>query len=161
MQRLPSRVVSLLVKQLCWEMPVLPDSVLDFYHKFIRDARNPLFDDLQNLFIQCTHHFRQIFVIFDGLDECAEKYRRPISEFICTVGTQCANVKSFVTSRWERDIDHIFSRHRVLRLRIEPTNVNNDISQVVRHKVTTELGHISPDLQDEVIRILTAKSGGM
>ncbi|KAL1969964.1 hypothetical protein VTN77DRAFT_7474 [Rasamsonia byssochlamydoides] len=161
MQRLPVRVVSMFVKQLCLKMPALPDDVLNFYHKFTRDAQKPLFDDLQNLFIQCTRHFRQVFVIFDGLDECAETYRRPILEFICTVGTQCANVKVFVTSRWEHDIDHIFSRHRVLRLLIEPTNVKNDISEVVRYQVATELGHVNPDLQEEVIRILTEKSGGM
>lgn len=161
MQRLPTRVVSIFIKQLCRKMPELPDEVLNFYHKFTRDARKPHFEDLQSLFVRCVRHLKQVFVVLDGLDECPEEYRRPILEFICTIGTPGMNVKAFVTSRWERDIYHVFSRQGIARLEIQPAHVEKDIAEVVKHQVEAELSKISPDLQQEVIRTLTEKSGGM
>jgi hypothetical protein len=160
-QHLPVRVVSMLIKHLCWKMPTLPEDVLDFYHRFTRDARKPLFEDLQSLFVKCTRHLEHVFIVLDGLDECPELYRRQILQFIRTVVIPGMNVKAFVTSRWERDIYQTFSHHRVSRLPIQPADVKNDISDVVTHRVATELAHISPDLQKEVVHILTEKSGGM
>jgi hypothetical protein len=159
-QHYPVRLLAMLIKQLCWNLDTLPDEVLKFYHKYVRNARKPSFDDLQKVFITCAGHLARNFVVLDGLDECPRQYRKPILQFISTIG-QWANVKVFVTSRIEPDVVDAFPRTSALRLGVIPFLVHNDVAEFVTHAVQTELSNIGAELQQEVIRTLTNKSNGM
>ncbi|KAH8691320.1 hypothetical protein BGW36DRAFT_388130 [Talaromyces proteolyticus] len=160
MQQSTSQVLSMLVKQLCWNIDVLPHRVLELYQKLEKNARQPTFDDLKLLFTECVRHIGKVFVVFDGLDEFDERHRRQLLGFLCAEDTQQENVKFFVTSRWERDIKQAFIRCKYLKVE-SLSRTQSDLEKVVRHRVTNELSYISPDLQEEVIKSLIEKSGGV
>jgi hypothetical protein len=157
----PTQVLSMLIAQLCWNLNTLPLDVLKSYREMVRNARKPQFKDLQNILIECARSLSKVVLVFDGVDECEEFYRKQILQFICTVGAHCANVKVFVTSRWMHDIAYTFSRLQALKIEIGRYRVIKDLAEVVRHRVETDLEHISRDLQLEVMQILTEKSSGM
>lgn len=161
MSCMPVQMMANLVKQLCWNIPHLPGSVIKFYHDFRMNAQRPSFDDLEYLFQKCSASFRRVFVVIDGLDECEEKYRKRILRFVTGIGVQSGNVKTFVASRGELDILRTFRRHRVLYMSSQHMSALQDIEEFVKHRVGTELNHIKHEVQEEVIKTLVENSKGM
>lgn len=157
-ERLPSRVVSILVKQLCWNLQTLPEKTLQFFRDFQKNARQPTFEDLKSIFMDCAGHLDRVFVVLDAFDECEEKYRKQLSTFIREIVTHCTNVKVLVTSRWERDIEMSLEPPFSWEIGSEPST--EDIANFVRHRVTKEFKHITPDLQGKIINQLIDKSAG-
>lgn len=155
----PDRVVSMLIKQLCWKLETLPDKCLDYYRQCKKDARLPVLNKLTDIFIECVGSLSRAFVVVDGLDECEEKSRKPLLDFVCTASQQ-SNSKFLVTSRWEWDIERAFSRINSLRIYDITSNLE-DIAKVVRHRVEKELGHFSSDTREFIIQQLVEKSNGM
>lgn len=155
----PDRIVSRLIKQLCWKLETLPDETLDYYRRCKKDARLPVLNKLATMFVDCVGSLSRAFIVIDGLDECEEKFRKLILDFVCTTSQQ-SNSKFLVTSRWEWDIERAFSRIKSLLI---PgiTSDQEDIAKVVKHRVEKELGHFSSDTQEYIIQQLVEKSNGM
>ncbi|OKL57097.1 hypothetical protein UA08_07557 [Talaromyces atroroseus] len=160
-QLMPVQMMSNLVKQLCWELKELPDSVIKLYREFATNARHFTFDDLRYLFLQCSMLFRRVFVVLDGLDECDEKFRKPILKFCCEIDDQVHNVKIFLASREEIDISSKIRRLDAFWLGSKNNSAQKDIERFVKYRVATELGHINPKLREEVTKTLIENSNGM
>lgn len=160
MESLPTRVLSMLVKQLCSALDTLPEGISTVYNKFKGNARKPLFSDLEKMFAECAKHLNRVLVVLDGLDECHERYRQPLLRFLCDTVPQSPNVKVFISSRLEQDITDSISG-KALELNISYSALMSDLEKVVRHRVSTDLKHLEPDLQQQVINTLINKSNGM
>lgn len=155
----PDRIVSMLIKQLCWKLETLPDQTLDYYRQCKKDARLPVLNKLAATFMECAGSLGRTVVVIDGLDECEEKCRKPILDFVAATSQQ-VNSKFLITSRWEWDIERAFSRIKSLLI---PgiTSDQKDIAKVVKYRVEKELRHFSSDTQEYIIQQLVEKSNGM
>jgi hypothetical protein len=155
----PDRIVSMLIKQLCWKLETLPDDTLDYYRQCKKDARLPVLNKLAAMFMECVGSLSRVFVVIDGLDECEEKCRKPILDFVAATSQQSIS-KFLITSRWEWDIERAFSRIKSLLI---PgiTSDQKDIAKVVKYRVEKELRHFRSDTQEYIIQQLVEKSNGM
>ena len=97
------------------------------------DSTNALCTEmLENLAL----HHEQLFIGIDGLDECQEPERRQILVTINNVlkaSKTVRNVRIFLTSRKEKDIDT--SLRSASRLEIRPYHLEKDIRDYVRVRV--------------------------
>lgn len=157
----PTQMISSLVKQLCWSLPALPEPAIEFYNDFPGNGRRPSFNDLESLFRKCLKLFERVFIVLDGLDECEQKHRKTILDFVFDLGVRSEDVKIFVASRKEIDISHAFRRHKFLDVSSRNPLAQEDIARLVKHRVATDLSHIDPEVQETVIRTVIEKSKGM
>lgn len=153
------QVISMLIKQLCWNLETLPIGSLEYYRQCNKDARPPVLDRLTAMFMECVGCLNRVFVVLDGLDEFEGKYRRPLLDFICEA-SKLNNAKILVASRWEWDIERALSRVNALNL-WHLDSKGADIEKVVRHRVKKDLGHIKRDIQEDIIQQLVEKSSGV
>ncbi|EED20612.1 hypothetical protein TSTA_038230 [Talaromyces stipitatus ATCC 10500] len=146
------QVMSSLVKQLCWKLPSLPDPAVGLYSDYRLIARIPTYHDLKTLFLKCSQFFEHVFIVFDGLDAYEGKGRKEILKLVCEFADDKSdNLKILVASRRDPDILHTFRHHGVLQVHTRNPFVQQDIRKLVKHRVTTEFGHIDPELQEHVI----------
>lgn len=157
----PTQMISSLIKQLCWGLPALPEPVIEFYNKFLMNGRKPSFSDLESIFLKCSKLFERVFIVLDGLDECEQKHRKTILNFVFDLGAQDKDVKIFVASRKLMDILHAFRRHKCLKVSSRDPLAQEDIAKLVKNRVATELSHIGPEVQELVIQTVIEKSKGM
>ncbi|EED20611.1 conserved hypothetical protein [Talaromyces stipitatus ATCC 10500] len=155
----PSRIVSMLIKQVCWKLDKLPVQTLNYYRQCKKDARIPVLNKLVAMFMECVGSLSRIFVIIDALDECEEKSRKPLLDFIRETSQQ-SNCKVLVASRRERDIFRAFSPMNPLYISRHNSD-QKDIAKVVKYRVEKELGHFRPDTQEYIIQQLVKRSGNI
>lgn len=155
-KHLPSHVMSMLVKQLCWNLETLPEKTLQFFRDFEKNARQPTLEDLKSVFMDCAGHLGTVVVVLDAFDECERRYRTQLSTFILEIGTNCTSMRVLVTSRWERDIESSLKIPLLFQIDMKPSA--EDISKSVRHRVKQEFSHITPDLREKITNQLIEKS---
>ncbi|KAK5657585.1 hypothetical protein OQA88_3159, partial [Cercophora sp. LCS_1] len=123
-----------------------------------------------NLFTYVVEKFRRVHLTFDALDECdgREKWLLP---FLCGLVDRyrrhpelLVQMKIFVTSRRQRDIEQAFSA--VPTIHIVAQNVDSDIRSFVGYQLQQRLddgslGSVHFRLKDEIANRLAAKANGM
>lgn len=113
----------------------------------------------------------EVYVILDALDECPERQRSGILEFITgmvTTRTPC-RIKIFATSRREMDIAKAFESKKTLTIQVQAENVASDIKIVARSRAEKlrkgehgkALYVTSDDLAQKIIQTLALKADGM
>jgi len=121
--------------------------------------------------VSLTEDLSEVYIIIDALDECPERQRCGILEFVTTVvttQTPCC-IKVFVTSRREMDIAKVFEDKKIPTIQIQAENVAADIETFARSRVEIlrkgEHGRTlyitSADLTQKIIRTLALKADGM
>lgn len=156
-KHLPSHVISILIKQLCWNLESLPQRTLESFRDFERNARQPTFEDLKSMFMDCADHLGTVVVVLDAFDECEARYRKQLSEFLLEIGTCRTTMKVLVTSRLERDIENSLKIPLLFKIEMSSTE---DIPKAVRHRVKQEFRHITQELREKVTNQLIEKSAG-
>lgn len=163
----PTLILRSLIKQLSWTKDPLPQSLLDFYYTYDRNARTPTFYQYEDIFIKLAHSYDAIFIVFDALDECEAKHREKILSFISNVVKQLTCAKVLVTSRREADIEQAVSKQAAPVIEIQGESVTEDIHRFVTKRVgkMSYLVEVSldddSDLRSVVIETLVARSEGM
>ena len=156
-----------LLKQLCRRKDQLPRDLLQTQH----DALPSSLVGTQQRFVSLIEDLRQVYVVFDALDECPEQERRDILGFttgIVTAQVRC-HVKVFVTSRNEMDIAKAFGDKHIPTIQIQTENVTADIETFARSQVEKlqagEHGktlYVTNDkLKEKIIQTLATKAEGM
>ncbi|KAL1862030.1 hypothetical protein Plec18170_000854 [Paecilomyces lecythidis] len=158
MDTMASRLVGMFIKQLCRKMFNIPSEILEFYRRFHKEGRTPLFKDHIELFHLCARYFKRIFLVIDALDECKDEQRELILEFLH--GLPTSHVKVFLTSRWIQDVEKACVNNAV-ELPITAYEVKDDIAIFVQHRVPEKLSIQSAELREKVIGTLVEKSGGL
>jgi hypothetical protein len=162
-----SELLAALIKQLCRRRSSIPPSLLQIK----LDALPPSLVSSRDNFVTLAEGLRQVYVIFDALDECPESQRYEILGFITdmlTVTTSC-HVKFFITSRREMDLAKAFEGKNMPTIQIRPGNVTADINTFVRIQVEKlqrgqhgkTLYITSEELKEKIIDTLSSKADGM
>jgi hypothetical protein len=161
-----SQIIAALVKQLCRKKDHIPRDLLQVKH----DASSPSSVGTQDR-VSLVKDLRQVYVVFDALDECPEQERGAILGFITGIATAPipCHVKVFVTSRKEMDIAKAFEDKRIPTIQIRAENVAADIETFARSQVEKlqagehgkTLYITSDELKKKIIQTLAVKAEGM
>ncbi|THW51216.1 hypothetical protein D6D21_01581 [Aureobasidium pullulans] len=152
-----------LLKQLCQQRRSVPDIL----SKSKQEAREPASVSSAETFVEVARSFQQIFVVIDGLDECPERQRPAILDFIIDAsGVASFCTKFFVSSRREGDIHSHFNFLKSPVIVLEAGLITPDIIKFVREEVSrrrtvSELHIQEETLLEEVIHKLIEESNGM
>ncbi|THY06126.1 hypothetical protein D6D03_02557 [Aureobasidium pullulans] len=152
-----------LLKQLCQQRRSVPDIL----SKAKQEAREPASVSSAETFVEVARSFQQIFVVIDGLDECPERQRPAILDFIIDAsGVTSFCTKFFVSSRREGDIHSHFNFLKSPVIELEAGLITPDIikfvhEEVSRRRIVSELHIQEKSLLEEVIHKLIEKSNGM
>lgn len=162
----PSSILSCLIKKICWTNRVLPQCLLDFYHTYDQDARNPSLEQYEDVFLQLSKSYSEIFLVFDALDECSSSQRAHILEFIIKITNYLSCAKVLVTSRREKDIERVFVRQATPVFEIKAENVSEDINSFVTERVEyliqeNKLEVYDSPLKARIIDTLVTRAEGM
>jgi hypothetical protein len=161
------QIVTALLKQLCRRKDQLPRDLLQTKH----DALPSSLVGTQQRFVSLVEDLRQVYVVFDALDECLEQERGDILGFITGIVTaqvRC-HVKVFVTSRNEMDIAKAFGGRHIPTIQIHTENVTADIEIFARGRVEMlqagehgKMLYIANDkFKEKIVRTLATKAEGM
>ena len=125
----------------------------------------------QQRFVSLIEDLRQVYVVFDALDECPEQEREAILGFITSIATAPipCYVKVFVTSRREMDIAKALEDKRTPTIQIRAENVAADIKTFARSQVEKlragkhgkTLYITSDELKEKIVQTLAVKAEGM
>ncbi|THX58120.1 hypothetical protein D6D06_03221, partial [Aureobasidium pullulans] len=152
-----------LLKQLCQQRRSVPDIL----SKAKQEAREPASISSAETFVEVARSFQQIFVVIDGLDECPERQRPAILDFIVDAsGVTSFCTKFFVSSRREGDIHSHFNFLKSPVIVLEAGLITPDIikfvrEEVLRRRTVSELHIQEETLLEEVIHKLIEESNGM
>lgn len=159
--------IKVLIKQLSRRMNELPAKLETLYDKHYLNASNPGYTELQSVLIGISKCFEKVFLVLDALDECADDQRREIFEVLQSIvspgKTNHGNVKLFVTSRREQDIQRAFKSFPIIE--IEAEKVNEDIESYVTAQLDQHLQDgtlkITDSLKHKILTALVDRAGGM
>ena len=149
-------------------MKLLPPELHASYKRHYGNHSQPRLGELQSIFFAVLQQLESIYFVLDALDECTQDQRVGLCGFFAGIMelsvTASKNIKLFVTSRKEPDIERAFSRFSMIE--VEATKVNNDIEIYVQGQIEQQLNNGSlplnnPMLKDKIITTLTTKAGGM
>jgi ankyrin repeat domain-containing protein 50 len=120
---------------LCRNRDHIPSGLL----KLKYDASSPSLVGTQERFMSLVEDMQKVYLVFDALDECEEKERVAILRFITGIVTQpiSCQIKVFVTSRREMDIQKAFEDKCIPTIQIRAENVAADIETFARSQVET------------------------
>jgi len=146
---------------------MIPQSLLKIQH----DALSPALIGTKERFMSLVEDLSEVYVILDALDECPERQRSGILEFITSVvttRTPC-RVKIFATSRREMDIAKAFEDSKIPTIQVQAENVASDIETFIHSRIERlrngEYGKTlyvtSNDLIEKIIQKLALKADGM
>ncbi|KAF8248643.1 hypothetical protein K440DRAFT_642062 [Wilcoxina mikolae CBS 423.85] len=163
----PSKILSTIMKQLARQKRVLPDQLKQFYQKYYRDADFPSDEKLEAQLSELMKTFEQVYLVMDAMDELEDRktFLPMITRLAQDFGSSI-NLKIFVTSRREKDIETHFNRCKVPTIQIEAAKVDADIAAFVHDQLErcdenfTEFP-IDQSLKEEIKYALTSKSNGM
>ncbi|KAJ5949946.1 hypothetical protein N7454_001530 [Penicillium verhagenii] len=159
-----SSLILAIIQQICRQVQKIPEWLLE--HK--RCFRSPSVIGRIESFRRLAQCFDGMFLIFDALDECPSDHRGEVIEFILAC-VRDLPIKVFVTSRMEPDIVDAFHSTDVSTVKIQATDVADDIrlfvySQIkkLRQHRNGKLLHLSDDnLEPIIVSSLAEQSDGM
>jgi hypothetical protein len=163
----PSKILSTIIKQLARQKRTLPTELKQFYGKYYRDAYLPSDEKLEAQLAELMKTFEQVYLVMDAMDELEDRKKfLPVITRLAQDFGSSINLKIFVTSRREKDIETHFNRCNVPTIQIEAAKVDADIAAFVHDQLerwdenVTEFP-IDQSLRDEIAHALTSKSNGM
>lgn len=121
--------VKAVIKQLSRRMSELPPDLMALYDKHYSNASSPRYTELNNVFLGVSKCFEKVFLVLDALDECTESQRQEIFDIFSHI-VSTGNVKLFITSRKEPDIQRAFASFPIIEIqakKVSPTCVFNSL----------------------------------
>lgn len=160
-----SKVLAILIKQLCRLKKRIPDSLLALYKLRATNDSAPKLSELQASMETVVGSFTQVFLVIDAIDECSEADRKVLLPYIVKLFGECpGRLKIFATSRPEPDITRAFTSEMFNTIQIEAKKVDEDIKDYVKHELKHRIHEycdIDEDLMSDIELTLTTKAGGM
>lgn len=156
-------LIGVFLKQLCHQRGTIPGQLI----KAKQEAIEPSDVLDTDLFIDIARPYERIFIVIDGLDECPEEKRSPVLDFIVEASSNSdSNIKIFVSSRKESDINACFKHLSTPAIELETGKITPDIQSFVQHEASrlrteSKLRVRDDTLFAEIIRRLVEKSDGM
>lgn len=161
-------IISAFIKQICRTGRDIPKAFLQVKQDDLPPSQLGTVDGL----LKAIEHYqlREVFLIVDALDECPKDRRPGILKSIRQIVDRVPRSKVFVTSRPEGDIQEAFTTGmKTPYIAIEARSVQDDICRFVTEETRRlrkgmdgqKLYLKDPNLEAEIITILTTKAEGM
>jgi hypothetical protein len=167
----PGAIVRSILRQLSCPKPNVPirEPVIKKYRELQEEGFDPrelTLDDSKTLILELLEH-NSATIIIDALDECIPERRYQLLSTFEEVGRRSAGrVKILVSSRDHEDISGRLDKPP--NFRIDAGNNSRDIERFVQLEVARSIqekrllgGNIPPQLQETLIKTLTAGAQGM
>jgi hypothetical protein len=123
----------------------------------------PAYEELEALLVHVldsTEGLGSVTVVIDALDECNDRDR--LLQLLASLwGRMGSNVKVFVTSRREIDIQRRFNKFPQVSL--EESAVDNDVRKYLEHtmEASAAFRKLTDSLKEFIVTSLVLGSGGM
>ena len=154
------------IRSLLFQFTMQQQDRLQHLEKLYRICGNgheqPAENAIRSLFmdaIACTGHK---YIILDALDEC--KDREDFALFIREMfHSQQEGLRILITSRRERDIEEQLGSIATYNINIQSAIVDEDIRRYVVGRLATDskLKKWPKKVQDDIVRVMMEKAGGM
>lgn len=165
----PGKMLRSLILQLLQEFDQIPGSLDDLFTCCESGLRQPSAYQLQDVLQSMIQEFREVYVVLDALDECAQREQRAellgTLKIIAKWGLQ--NLHLLLTSRKERDIESTLEEFvdDQSRVCLQPALVDKDIQRYVRDRLATDKTlqkwKKDNDIRQEIETVLRNKADGM
>lgn len=147
-------------------MKELPVELEAFYDTHYFNASKPGCDELQGALVHVLKYFKNVVLVLDALDEYTHQRQElleVLGKIVSPATSDRGNVKLFVTSRKERNIEFAFKTFP--KIEIEAKKVDEDIksyvtAQLAKHRQNGTL-KIDDALERRILTALTSQAGGM
>ena len=140
----------------------IPKSLEDLYTSNRDRKRQPSSAELSKTFEEIAFRFREIYIILDALDECAEK--EELLDLITEI-TEWERGKPhiLVTSRWEEEIQDRLEPLCIAPFNLETAPIDADIQLHICKKLDSDhkLRKLPALIKEQVKEKLTDKAHGM
>ena len=159
-EQTPFKVLSTLVYQLLSTYSQVPSEALELYHRISKGKDLPGWHDLKAIFFSLCNDSRDIFIVFDALDECdAISNRAPITDLIRDIKKSRARL--LVTSRpYPPDIDELLGDCGHILVEASDSDIRAYVlDQIARSAHSSKI--IDDALKEEIAVSIIAKSQGM
>lgn len=128
----PVKVLASLVRQLATQATILPAEIIALYDAQEAKGKTPKFEELYAVLVAVFKCFKEVFLVFDALDECDIKFRgKEVLPLLHRMGRSGARL--FVTSRqYPEDIWESF-HDTAMMVELSPTL--EDIGIYIQHRI--------------------------
>jgi len=161
-------ILATLIKQLAFRRTdsqadaSLSPHIEEMYNKMQPKGKRPAMRDLQELFISLAAEFRDVYLIFDALDECNEDEREVLLPFMMRLPLDRkgeVRFKILITGR--PHMQHAFADEAPLQLAIVP--VKEDMRLAIKEKIEAakKKHKISAQLELDIVATVLEKAEGM
>jgi ankyrin repeat domain-containing protein 50 len=161
-----SNLVSCLLAQLCNKLDDLPDQLKVLYKGCSEGQHRASVHDLKVILPLVVKDIEDVFIVIDGLDECAKIGER--GELLTLVeeihAWSLSKLHLLVTSRPEPDIKSLLAPLvESQAISIQGSQVDSDINLHIRSQLSTDpkLKKWPNDVKVEIENALTARANGM
>ena len=158
-------VLGSLLKQLLITQQVTEDIETQLLKVYAGGSRSPSENALGDIFYSVVALRTQLYVVFDGLDECENSLWKAILKTLERLGAmgRC-KVKMFITCVAEGSVSHHLASHACVQL--SPAATAEDIGYFIKSSVRSridsgELKIRNPKLEQDIISGLTSRANGM
>lgn len=153
-------MLTTLLKQLCQQLPGLPEGVRALYGLHYAQRTRPSTNELQYVLSATISEYSRVFIILDALDECriSDNFRSMFLARILELQQQ-HNVNIFATSRFIPSICEQLSTSLQLEIRAR----KEDILTYLRHNMNPERFFLksNENLQKEIREAIAEAAEGM
>jgi len=164
----PEVILATLIKQLAFRRTnsqsdaSLSSHIEEMYSKMHPVGKRPTMSDLRELFISFAAEFREVYLIFDALDECNEDERKVLLPFMMRLPLDRkgeVRFKILITGR--PHMQHAFADEAPLQLAIVP--VKEDMKLAIKEKIEAakKRHKISTQLELDIVATVLEKADGM
>ncbi|KAJ8059723.1 hypothetical protein OCU04_011368 [Sclerotinia nivalis] len=150
-----------IIQQLVRQLYVIPDYVLDLYHKHSSMGTKLTSAEAIHLLHLLTSEFPRLYIVVDALDEC-EETKKTRSNLIRELRNLPSNINLLLTSRRLGDIEDKLSDCSHLEIRAS----DHDVRAYLEARIDTEENILKfckkdPTLRKTIVRKIAEKAHGM
>ena len=160
-----NHVLGSLLKQLLINQQVPEHIETQLLQVYAGGSRSPSENALDDIFYSVVALRSQLYVVFDGLDECENSIWKAILKILERLGAmgRC-KVKIFITCVEEGSVSHHLASHACIQLSPAATteDVRSFITSSVRSRIDSgDLKIRNPKLEQDITRGLISRANGM
>ncbi|KAI9642854.1 hypothetical protein NHQ30_008588 [Ciborinia camelliae] len=150
-------IVQQLVRQRC----VIPDYVLELYHKHRSTGTNLSRADATHLLQSLTTEFPRLYIVVDALDEC-EETKKTRTDLVRELRSLPSNTHILLTSRRLGDIEEKLSDCPHLEIRARDTDIRTYLeARIDAEKNILKFCKKDPTLRKTIVGKIAEKAHGM
>lgn len=159
------RIFGSLLKQLFINHGIPEHMETQILRVYAGGTRSPAENALSEIFCSIVMSHPEIYIVFDGLDECEKPvWQAMLNVFKTLIGIAQANIKIFISCVEEGYISHHLTNFACVQISSAATNedIRAFVTASVRSKIDNgDLRIRNPKLEQEIVSELHSRANGM